>query len=96
MGKYRRVVLDVLKPHEPPMREFTSAISDIESVEGVNSVLLENDEDVENVKFTVKGAGFSFESIPSKVEELGGSVHSVDEVVCGSETVEQGKTPQDG
>lgn len=95
MGKMRRAVLDVLKPHEPGMRKYAEEISDIENVDGVNSVLVENDEDVENIKLTVVGNGFDFEQLKQNIEEMGGSVHSVDEVVCGSKMVEQSETPQD-
>jgi hypothetical protein len=95
MGDIRRLVLDVLKPHDPSMRRFASEIADLEGVEGANAVLVENDEEVENIKFTIEGEGFRFDSVEEKVKDLGGSLHSVDEVVCGSKTVEQSDTPQD-
>lgn len=32
---------------------------------------------------------------PGIIEGLGGSVHSVDQVICGEHMVEETKTPQD-
>jgi hypothetical protein len=91
----RRAVLDVLKPHDPGMVEFSRRTSEIEGVEGVNAVLVENDEDVENIKLTVEGDGFDLSGVRQEIEELGGSIHSVDEAVFGEKTVEQSSTPQD-
>lgn len=95
MASIRRIVLDVLKPHEPSMIEFAERIEAVEGVEGVNGVLLEIDEDVQNIKFTVEGESFKFEEIKSALEEMGGSIHSVDEIACGSRLVEKVSTPQD-
>lgn len=46
MTSIRRLVLDILKPHEPSMVEITKQISEVDGVEGVNSSLIEVDEDV--------------------------------------------------
>jgi hypothetical protein len=36
MGKIRRLVLDVLKPHEPTIIELASQLSELAGVEAVN------------------------------------------------------------
>lgn len=78
-----RLVLDVLKPHNPPLPEFATKLSSIRGVEGVNITLIEIDKDTETVKVTISGK-LDFPRIRSAIEEVGGVVHSVDEVTAGS------------
>jgi hypothetical protein len=95
MARIRRLVLDVLKPHNPSMLEMSETISGLESVSAVNATLFEVDEKVENIKMTLVGDEIDFETVKSTIEDVGGSLHSVDEAVCGDEVVEESKTPQD-
>lgn len=94
MAKIRRLVLDVLKPHDPDMLTMAEKISELDSTEGVNAILYEIDDEVENVKLTIQGEDIEFKSVKKQIDELGGSVHSVDEAVCGEKTVDEIKTPQ--
>lgn len=91
----RRLVLDVLKPHKPTVVELSIALSNIEGIEGVNVITYEIDQEVENVKIIVAGKSINFESIKEKLEELGATIHSVDEVAAGKRIVEEVRTPQD-
>jgi hypothetical protein len=91
----RRLVLDVLKPHEPPMTEFAAEVASLKGVEGVNATLVETDEEVQNIKLTVEGEDVDRGDVDSVVSRLGGSVHSVDQVVVGERLVEDTPTPQD-
>lgn len=91
----RRLVLDVLKPHKPTIVELSLALSNIEGIEGVNVIIYEIDQEVENVKIIVAGKSINFESIKEKLEELGATIHSVDEVAAGKRIVEEVRTPQD-
>ncbi|MCK4478801.1 DUF211 domain-containing protein [Candidatus Bathyarchaeota archaeon] len=91
----RRLVLDVLKPHKPTVVELSIALSNIEGIEGVNVITYEIDQEVENVKIIVAGESINFESIKGKLEELGATIHSVDEVAAGKRIVEEVRTPQD-
>ncbi|MFB6284611.1 MAG: DUF211 domain-containing protein [Halobacteria archaeon] len=95
MASLRRLVIDVLKPHDPPLDVFTEALAETKGVEGVNASLIESDEKVANVKFTLVGEDMEFDSIEDKVEEMSGSLHSTDEVVSGEVTVDEVRTPQD-
>lgn len=95
MAPIRRIVLDVLKPHEPSILEVAQRAADIDGVDGVNAILVEIDEDVQNIKITIVGDDIDYEAVQQEVEDLGGSVHSIDEIVCGDEMVEESKTPQD-
>ena len=91
----RRLVLDVLKPHKPSVVELSEALSHLQGVEGVNVIIYEIDQQVENVKIIIAGISISFEDIKSKLEELGATIHSVDEVAAGKRIVEEVMTPQD-
>jgi hypothetical protein len=96
MAPVRRVVVDVLKPHDPPLIAFTSRIADVESVAAVTSSLIELDNEVQNVKLTLEGEDVDFDSVDEAVGGLGGTIHSVDQVVCGEYVVEDRRTLQDG
>ncbi len=95
MASIRRIVLDILKPHEPSMREIAGRIAEVDGVSGTNAMLVEIDEEVENIKVTAVGDGIDYDAVKQEVEDMGGSVHSLDEIVCGEEMVEESKTPQD-
>ena len=91
----RRLILDVLKPHKPNVVELSEALSHLEGVEGVNIIINEIDQQVENAKVIVAGTSISFDEIKKKLEELGATVHSIDEVAAGKRIVEEVRTPQD-
>jgi len=91
----KRLVLDVLKPHNPSVVELSEALSHLEGVEGVNVIIYEIDQQVENAKIVIAGSSIDFEVIKKKLEEMGATVHSVDEVAAGKRIVEEVRTPQD-
>lgn len=91
----RRLVLDVLKPHNPGVVELSEELSNLEGVEGVNIIIYEIDQKVENAKVVIAGTSIDFERIKKKLEEMGATIHSVDEVAAGKRIVEEVQTPQD-
>lgn len=91
----RRIVLDVLKPHKPSVVEVSEALSHLNGVEGVNIIINEIDQQVENAKVIVVGISISFDDIRKKLEEFGATIHSIDEVAAGKMIVEEVTTPQD-
>lgn len=95
MTGLRRLVLDLLKPHDPSSVELATAVADLEGVEGANVTLMEQDQEVEDVKLTVEGGDLDYAAVEAAVESLGATVHSIDEVVSGERMVEESKTPQD-
>ncbi|MHB9285917.1 DUF211 domain-containing protein [Halobacteriales archaeon Cl-PHB] len=96
MDELRRIVLDVLKPHEPSLLEFTRRVARMETVGSISSSLIELDQEVQNVRLTLEGEDLDFEAVEDVIEGLGGTIHSVDQVVCGERVVEERPTPQDG
>ena len=95
MAPTRRVVFDLLKPHDPSMLELADRVADLDGIDGVNATLLELDREVQNVKLTVEGDNIDFSAVEDAIEDLGASPHSVDQVITGERVVEDVRTPQD-
>lgn len=95
MGRIRRLVLDTLKPHEPGIIELADRLSDLDGVAAVNISIYEIDRKVENAKITVEGQAVSYSAVLAIIEELGGAVHSVDEVAAGERIIDDADTLQD-
>ncbi|WP_135827146.1 DUF211 domain-containing protein [Halorussus ruber] len=95
MPPVRRIVADVLKPHEPTLVEFAEQMAAVEGIAGANATVIELDMEVQNVKLTVEGEDVSADRLREAIENIGGSLHSIDEVSCGEYVVEDRQTPQD-
>jgi len=95
MGKIRRLVLDVLKPHDPSIIELSRLLSDLPGVEGVNISIFEIDRKVENAKITVEGTDIDHEEVFRVIQDEGGTIHSIDEAVAGKILIDDAQTPQD-
>ncbi|MCD6509963.1 MAG: DUF211 domain-containing protein [Thermoprotei archaeon] len=75
-----KVVLDVLKPHKPSIIEMADAIVSIDGIKRVSITIREMDAETETVKVVIEGKGVNFRNVEEAIEELGASIHSVDEV----------------
>ncbi|GBE57781.1 hypothetical protein BMS3Abin01_00702 [bacterium BMS3Abin01] len=95
MSKVRRLVLDVLKPHQPNILSLAVKLGDLEGIEGADLVLNEIDNKVENIKITVEGPEINFDDVAAVIQESGGSIHSIDKVSTGKRLVDEANTPQD-
>ncbi|MFW6045305.1 MAG: DUF211 domain-containing protein [Natronomonas sp.] len=91
----RRLVLDVLKPIQLDSLELAGVLSECDGVDGVNVDLVETDKEVQNLKITIEGADIDSGSVETAIENLGGSVHSIDQVAMGYRLIEQTHTFQD-
>ena len=85
MPRIRRLVLDVLKPHQPNALDFATALADLGSDYRVKLKVMEVDEKTETIILTIEGENILFETINATVSRLGASVHSIDEVEVDSE-----------
>ncbi len=85
--RIRRIVIDVLIPHEPNVIEYAEKISGLESVDGVTVYVSEIDERTKTLEMAIEGEDIPFDQVIRTIEELGGSLHSVDEVSAGSRIV---------
>jgi hypothetical protein len=92
-----RIILDVLKPHEPSIDMLAIELVKLEGsgVTGVNITLDEVDVRTQSVKMIIEGRSLNYPLIRRKLESLNCAIHSLDQVVCGSTKVEYIVTPQD-
>lgn len=82
----KRIVLDVLKPHQPNALEFCQAIARVGSNCQVHLRVLEIDENTETVEVVITGNSINFDDIQLAISDMGGALHSIDEVEVHSET----------
>ena len=80
MSSVKRLVLDVLKPHQPNTLDFARSIASISDDYRVEIQVLEVDEKTETVKITIEGNNLDFELVSVEIKENGASLHSIDEV----------------
>jgi len=95
LGNIRRVVLDTLKPMEPTIVEMAKRLSVSDGVASVNISIAEIDLKVENAKITLEGDNINYEVVRDVIEDMGGSIHSIDEVVAGKDIIDDAATLQD-
>ncbi len=81
MPRVRHLVLDVLKPHQPNALEFARALAELGTDYRVQVQVKEVDEHTETLVVTLSGEDLDFERLGQAIEENGGSLHSIDEVV---------------
>lgn len=91
----KRIVVDVLMPHDLDVLDFAEKIAGLNNVDGANVHVMEVDEKTKTVEVTIEGKSLSFKDIKKVVEELGASVHSIDMVSAGSRVVESKVTKQE-
>ncbi len=94
IGKIRRVVLDTLKPMEPTIIEIAQKMSVIDGVSSVNISIVEIDLKVENAKITIEGDNINYQEVEKLIQDMGASIHSIDEVVAGKDIIDDAETLQ--
>ena len=86
MPKTRKLVLDVLKPHQPNALDFSLALANLGPDYHVKLTVIEVDKQTESTIVTIEGVDIHFDDIKAGIEKMGASVHSIDEVeVYGAE-----------
>jgi hypothetical protein len=95
IGKIRRLVLDTLKPIEPSIVDLAKRISVLDGISAVNISIAEIDHKVENAKITIEGDDLDYEVVAALIQDQGGSIHSIDEVVAGKMIIDDAATLQD-
>jgi hypothetical protein len=84
----KRLVIDVLIPHEPDIIEFSESLAGVRGVDGVTVHVLEIDEKTKTVEITVEGNDLTYVDIQGMVERYGGSIHSIDMVSAGKKLID--------
>ena len=80
MSLINRIVLDVLKPHQPNILEFADTIADQLQNCRIKITVSEVDEKTETTVIIIEGDDISYSTIEETIAKLGGSIHSIDEV----------------
>jgi len=80
MAIVKRILLDVLKPHQPGALEFAQTLADLNPGYRVNLRVEEVDENTESIIVVIEGKNIHFEEIDQAIKKMGGTIHSVDEV----------------
>lgn len=81
----KKLVLDVLKPHQPDALEFAQTLAAVGTEYRVHLTVCEVDENTETLLIAVEGEALDFEGIQAAINIMGGSLHSIDEVEVHSE-----------
>jgi hypothetical protein len=74
-----------LKPHHPNVVEFAEALSAQGADYSVTINVLEMDDKTETLEVVVEGDDIHFDDLVKSIKALGGSLHSIDEVVAISD-----------
>jgi hypothetical protein len=85
MVSIKRIMLDVLKPHQPDSLEFSQAIARAGEDYHVCLTVIEMDENTETLQLEVEGSSIDFTAIESAITSMGGSLHSIDQVEVQNE-----------
>ncbi|MEM3607465.1 MAG: DUF211 domain-containing protein [Candidatus Bathyarchaeia archaeon] len=88
--RIRKLVLDVLKPRDPPIYELASRLAECRGVSDVDINLAEIDQRTETIKVSLEGDGIDINEVRQCIEELGASVQSFDEVRVSRENLDRG------
>lgn len=81
MPNTRRLVLDVLKPHKPNALDFSIALASLGADYQITTTVTEVDKVTESTIVIIEGNSLNFEDIKNTIEQMGASIHSIDEVV---------------
>ena len=95
MSNIKRIILDVLKPHQPSILEVADRLGNLEGISGVNISLEEVDADTDSIKITIEGNNINYEAVKKEISECGASIHSIDGVSAGMKIIDEVNTPQD-
>ena len=85
MVMIKKMLLDVLKPHEPGIFKVASDIAGLGNTYCVKVSVVELDKQTETIKIEVTGDTLDFELIAATLKGMGASLHSVDEVIATNE-----------
>jgi len=88
MVSVKRIVLDVLKPHQPNALEFSRAIAIVGDDYRVRLTVVEMDEKTETLQLEIEGDSVDIEAIESAISDMGASLHSIDQVEVLNQSME--------
>lgn len=80
MTVIRKLVLDVLKPHQPNALVFATTLAEQGADYRVRLTVTEMDEKTESTVVLITGQDIKFDAIEEAIKRMGASLHSIDEV----------------
>ena len=80
-------MLDVLKPHNPPIVDLAKKIAALKGVHGVNCTIEEVDQETESLCVVIEGDSVDYEKIVEAIGQVGAVIHSVDSVSAGKKLI---------
>jgi hypothetical protein len=84
----KRLVLDVLKPHQPGALDFCRQIASLGDDYRVCLAVEEVDEHTQTLRVEVRGQALALEPIERAIADMGASLHSVDLVEVHNNAVD--------
>ena len=93
MTRLKRVVLDILKPHQPNVLEFSHTLAEQGECQ-VRITVLEMDDKTETLAVEIIGEEIDFPRIEQAISAFGASLHSIDEVEVQGEAEEMPTTAE--
>jgi hypothetical protein len=85
MVTIKRIMLDVLKPHQPNALEFSQTVARVGKDYRVCLTVLEMDENTQTLQLEVEGGKIDFDAIEAAIASMGASLHSIDQVEVQNE-----------
>jgi len=82
MPRIKKLSLDVLKPLEPNLVDFSKKLCSLKGVKSVNLIVQEMDRKTETLKAIIEGKNIRLDLIRSTIEEMGGVIHSIDQTLA--------------
>jgi len=76
----KRMIMDVLKPREVSLVEFTSTVCKAGGVEEVDVIVREVDAMTETIKLTLLGSSIRFDDVTKTLKEQGMAIRGIDEI----------------
>lgn len=76
-----RLVLDVLKPHNPSIIDFGRSIAQIKGIKRIDASVVEVDVETETIKLIIDGNELDVSKVEEAIKKLGAAIHSIDAVV---------------
>lgn len=80
MARITRLVLDILKPHDPPVVIFAQHLAEVSSGLTVEVDVVEIDDMTQTLSVTLEGQNIDLDTISEVIGTLGASLHSIDKV----------------
>lgn len=80
MALVTRLVLDVLKPHQPGVVIFSKNLASLNPQYRVTVKVTEVDKQTETTVVVIEGPSVDVDHVKAAIEDMGASIHSVDEV----------------